>query len=176
MKLRQVQKLLEKHSIPYTLTTEPSRGEYFRKKGFRPSNDTDPFCLLTVSNPYHSKNIEMVFADDSDDPEFYDLGFGGYWFDLFGWLDAALPERLIDEIQSILEGRSWVIFVTNTKNGAWISDSLFCDTAEEEWNDMESFHKTVSKLRKPGSLWRRLARRRDCYEIFNWTNYEKIIR
>ena len=93
-----------------------------------------------------------------------------------GYLEQELPQSLIDEIQSILCGKAWVIFATNAKTGKGFFEGLYCDTIEEEWNDMERLHKTLAKIRKPKSLWRKLIGRSDVYEIFNWQNYERVIK
>ena len=128
MKLSEVQKILTENGIGYALSTEPNRADFYRRKGFRPTEDTHAFHMLNIANPHHGKHIEIVFADASEDPEFYDLGFGGYWYDMFGFLESELPQSLLDEIQ------------------------------------------------KPKSLWRKLIGRTDAYEIFNWVNYEKVIK
>ena len=176
MKMSEVQKLLSENGIDYSLSTEPSKSEFYSRKGFRPAENTGAFRLLTISNPNHTKDIELIFADASDDPELYDLEFGGYWYEMFGCLEAELPQSLIDEIQSILCGRAWVIFATDAKTGKWFFDGLYCDTIEEEWNDMKQLHKTLAKIRKPKNLWRKLIGRSDVYEIFNWQNYERVIK
>ena len=160
MNLSEVQKLLDDNGIQHVLTVE----------------DTGAFCLLTIPNPNHSKNIEIIFKDASDNPEFYDLEFGGYWYEMFDCPDDILSRELIDEIQSILLGRVWVIFATNAKNGAWFFDGIFRDTVEEEWNDMDELQETIRKIKEPKSLWRKLFKRTDCYEIFNWKKHEKIIK
>lgn len=176
MKMSEVQKLLSKNGIDYSISTEMSRAEFYRRKGFCPTEDTEAFRLLTITNPNHTKEIEIIFTDASDDPEFYDLEFGGYWYEMFGCIEAELPQSLIDEIQSILCGRAWVIFATDAKTGKWFFTGLYCDTIEEEWNDMERLHKTLAKIKKPKSLWRKFIGRTDVYEIFNWQNYERVIK
>ena len=176
MTLNEVQKLLNDNSINYNLITEPSRTEFYRKKGFRTTEDTGSFCLLTITNPHHTKDIEIIFADASKDPEFYDLEFGGYWYEMFGCLEEALPQTLLEEIQNIIAGRSHIIFAADAKTGKWFYNGLFCDAPEEEWNEMDSFRKTVAKIKKPKSLWRKLIGRTDTYEIFNWQHYEKVIK
>ena len=176
MKMNEMQKLLSENGIKYTLSTEPSRSEFYRRKGFRPTEDTGAFCLLTIMNPNHSKNIEIIFADDSDNPEFYDLEFGGYWYEMFGYLEEELPQSLMDEVQNIVCGRAWVIFATDAKSGVWFFNGLYCDSIEEEWNDMEQLHRTIARIKKPKSLWRKFVGRTDVYEIFNWQNYERIIK
>ena len=154
----------------------PRKTHKNRRKGFRPTEDTGAFHLLKIANPNHTKDIEIIFADASDDPEFYDLGFGGYWYEMFGYLEQALSQSLMDEIQSILCGRAWVIFATDAKTGKWLFDGLYCDAMEEEWNDMERLHRAIAKIRKPKSLWRKLIGRTDIYEIFNWQNYERVLK
>ena len=172
--MSEVQKLLNENGIEYSLSIELRRSEFYRKKGFRPTDDTSAFHLLTITNPNHSKSIEIIFEDDSENPEFYDLEFGGYWYEMFGWMEEELPQVIIDEIQNIMFGRAWVIFATDAKTGRWFFDGLYCDTVEEEWNDMERLHRTIARIRKSKSMWRKLIGRSDVYEIFNWTTYERI--
>ena len=170
MKLSEVRTLLDGNGIPYTLTVDPGQ------KGTRAAKEKDAVCILTISNPHHIKNIEIVFEAASDNPEFYDLGFGGYLYELFGWLEEALPQTILDEIQNIICGRSWVVHSTDAKTGKWVYSGLFCDAQEDEWNEMDQFYKTVTKIKEPKSLWKKLIRKTEIYEIFNWQNYEKIIK
>ena len=48
MKMSEVQKLLDENGIEYSLSIELSRSEFYRKKGFRPTDDTGAFHLLTI--------------------------------------------------------------------------------------------------------------------------------
>ncbi|MBQ5865235.1 MAG: hypothetical protein IIW56_00985 [Oscillospiraceae bacterium] len=176
LKLSEVKQLLDDHGIAYLLTIEPSRREFYVRKGFCPREDSGAFRLLSIKNPHHTKNIDLIFVDASEDPEFYDLEFGGYPYELFGWLDEELPREIWEDIQSILTGRIWVIFATDAKTGKWFGDSLYRDSTDEDENDMDRLQKALAKIKKPKRLWRKLIGRTDCYEVFNWTNYEKIIK
>ena len=82
MKLIDVKKLLDDNGYKYTQTIVPSRAEFYRKKGFSPSEDTGAFVLLSIPNPNHTKNIELIFSDDSNNPDFYDL-------ELYNFLEAG---------------------------------------------------------------------------------------
>ena len=177
MKLIDVKKLLDDNGYTYTQTIVLSRADFYRQKGFNPSENTGAFVLLSINNPNHTKNIELIFGDDSDNPDFYDLEFGGFWYEMFGCLDEELPEYLLVEIQRIIQGNSYIIFATDAKkNGRWFFDAIYYDLPDEEMNCMDSFHNTLSKIKSPKSLWRKLIGRTDIYEIFNWTSYEKIVK
>ena len=176
MKLADVKKLLNDNDYTYIEIIVPSRAEFYRQKGFNPSEDTGAFVLLSIPNPNHTKNIELIFSDDSDNPDFYDLEFGGFWYEMFGCRDEELPEYLLEEIQRIVCGNSYIIFATNAKNGGWFFDAIYYDLPDEEMNCMDAFHNTLSKIQSPKSLWRKLIGRIDIYEIFNWTSYERIVK
>ncbi|MGN0292575.1 MAG: hypothetical protein ACI4D3_01070 [Lachnospiraceae bacterium] len=176
MTLSEVQLLLDQNGITYHFTTEPNRAVFYQRKGFSSSDDTGAFHLLTIPNPNHSKVIKLIFEDSSSDADFYDLEFGGYWYELWGWNEEGLAENLLDEIKNILDGKAYVIFATDAKTGKWFADSLYCDREDPEWNDMDSFQKAVTRIKKPKSWWRKLIQRTDIYEIFNWNSYEKVVK
>lgn len=85
MRLNELQRLLIEKDIQCTLSVvEPCRSEFYEKRGYQPGENRAPFCLITIKNPNHDKNIEIIFADNSNDSEFLDLGFGGFWYELGG--------------------------------------------------------------------------------------------
>lgn len=174
MKLAEIKKLLDTNGYTFTETVVSSRSDFYREKGFKPSKDSGAFILLSIINPNHAKNIELIFGDDSSNPDFYDLEFGGFWYELFGCSDEELPEFLLGEIQTIVQGNAYIIFAMDGKNGRWFSDSIYYDLPDEEMNCMDEFHDALSKIHSPKGLWRKLIGRTDIYEIFNWTSYEKI--
>lgn len=176
MRLNELQRLLIEKDIQYTLSVvEPCRSEFYEKRGYQPGENRAPFCLITIKNPNHDKNIEIIFADNSNDSEFLDLGFGGFWYEL-GGDDEALPQGLLAEIDNILSGKLWIIFAFDAKTNKWFFDGSYLDAMEVEWNDMDDFYKTVAKIKKPKSWWRKRTGRMDRYEIFNWNTYEEIIK
>ena len=169
MKLSEVRKLLDEREIQYILTAESSDGESYRKKGI-----PGVLYLLTIRNPHHGKGIEIKFADASEDPELFDLDFGGYGYDLWGQMEDELSRDLMDEIRNITSDRVWVILATDAKTNAVIRVDAYYDT--EDWNSMNRFQKRLRAIKKPKSLWHKLIGRTLCYEVFSWSNYEKIIK
>ena len=177
MKLSDVKKLLDENGYTYTQTIVLSRAEFYRQKGFNPSEDTGAFVLLSINNPNHTKNIELIFGDDSDNPDFYDLEFGGYWYGLFDCEENYVAQELLTEIQRIINGNTHIIFATDAnKNGRWFFDTIYYNLPDKEMNCMDAFHKAVKKIKSPKSWWRKLTGRTDIYEIFNWTSYERIVK
>ena len=104
MKLTEVKKLLEDNGYAYKQTVLPGRAEFSRQKGSCPSTDTGAFPMLTIPNPHHEKDIQLRFRDAAADPDFYDLEFGGYWYELFDCEEEQLPLELLTEIQRIVSG------------------------------------------------------------------------
>lgn len=176
MKRTEIQELLTQNGYPYEARIVPSSMDFYRSKGFQPRKETGPFWLLSIPNPNHDKNIEIIFADASEDPEFYDLEFGGYWYEMFGFRDENLPEDLLEEIRWIVSGQTHVIFAMDAKTGKWFSDQVFFDLPEEELNDMDQYHRILARIHAPKSLWRKIIGRTDVYEIFNWNSYRRIIK
>ena len=176
MRLSEVRSLLKENQIPFETEVVPGRLDYYRKKGFRPRREMGPFWLITVPNPNHCKNMELVFSDASDDPNLYDLEFGGYGYELFGCRGEELPCILEEEIHRILTGKANVIFASDAKTGRWFADRIYFDLPDPDMNDMDAYRRTLSRIGAPKSLLRKLIGRTDVYEIFNWFSYQKILK
>lgn len=175
MKLSELKQLLDDNSYNYTQTVIPSRAEFYRQKGFCPSIDTGVFTLLTIPNPNHEKDIQIIFNDATENPVFYDLEFGGFWYELFDCEEEYLPQELLNEIQRIVSGSTYVIFACTVRKGIhWNWDGVYYDLPDDEMNSMDEFRNTVSKIKSPKSWWKKLTGKTDMYEVFNWTSYERI--
>lgn len=177
MKLTEVKRLLDDNSYAYTQTVIPSRAEFYRQKGFHPSIDNGAFTLLTISNPNHEKYIQIIFNDATENPDFHDLEFGSFWYELFDCEKEYLAQELLTEIQRIIDGSTYVICASIVKKGIhWNWNGVYYDLPDDEMNSMDVFRNTVSKIKAPKNCWKRLTGKTDIYEIFNWTNYEQIIK
>lgn len=177
MKLVDVKKLLDDNGYTYTHTIVPSRVEFYRQKGFHPSNDTGAFVLLSIPNPNHQIDIQIIFNDATENPDFSDLEFGGYWYELFDCEEKYIAQELLTEIQRITDKSTNIIFTCEVKNGIhWCWDGKYDDLPDAEMNSMDAFYNTVKKIKSPKSWWRRLTGKTFLYEIFNWTSYEKIVK
>ncbi len=177
MKLIDVKTLLDENGYTYTQTIVPSRAEFYRQKGFNPSEEAGAFVLLSIPNPNHQIDIQIIFNDATENSDFSDLEFGGYWYELFDCEENYIAQELLTEIQRILNGNTHIILASTVKKGMhWRWDGKYDDLPDAEMNSMDAFHKSVKKIKSPKSWWRRLTRKTDMYEIFNWTSYEKIVK
>ena len=177
MKLIDVKTLLDENGYTYTQTIVPSRAEFYRQKGFNPSEEAGAFVLLSIPNPNHQIDIQIIFNDATENSDFSDLEFGGYWYELFDCEENYVAQELLTEIQRILNGNTHIILASTVKKGMhWRWDGKYDDLPDAEMNSMDAFHKSVKKIKSPKSWWRRLTRKTDMYEIFNWTSYEKIVK
>lgn len=176
MRLVQIQKLLDDNNIGYIISHIKNLREYRHKQGFLKANDNIPVLIITIPNPNHSKNIELIFESDDSNPVFVDMEFGGYWNELFDCRDEWIESFLTDEIQNILNDKVYVIFARDEKTGAWFFDANFHDLDDELLNDMDEFNEYMKRIHSPKNWLRKLTGRVDRYEIFNWTNYQCIIK
>ena len=177
MKLSDVKKLLDENGYTYTQTIVLSRAEFYRQKGFNPSEDTGAFVLLSIPNPNHQIDIQIIFNDTTENPDFSDLEFGGYWYELFDCEENYVAQELLTEIQRIINGNTHIIFASMVKKGVhWRWDGKYDVLPDTEMNSMYAFNNVVAKIKSHKSWWRKLTGRTDIYEIFNWTSYEKIIK
>lgn len=177
MKLIDVKKLLEDNGYTYSQTIVPNRAEFYRQKGFNPSDDTGAFVLLSIPNPNHQVDIQIIFKDATEDAVFSDLEFGGYWYELFDCEETNIAQELLTEIQRIVSGSAYVIFASIVKKGVhWRWSGVYYDLPDSEMNDMDAFRNTVHKIKSVKNWWSKLTGKTDIYEIFNWTSYEKIVK
>ena len=175
MRLNEVKLLLDKENIGYSLSVIENKASYYHAKGFFRVKDTDPFLLLTIKNSNHNKNIEILFRNDEENPEFCDLEFGGHWYELFDCSESQLPYELLKEINAIISNNVYIIFARDAKSQAWVFDMSFYDLPEEQ-NDMRDFHRILQKIKKP-KLWQKLSwGKRRVYEVFNWEHCECFIK
>lgn len=177
MKLIDVKKLLDDNGYTYTQTIVSSRAEFYRQKGFNSSKDTGAFILLSIPNPNHQIDIQIIFNDVTENPDFIDLEFGGYWCELFDCEENYVAQELLTEIEGIVNGSTHVIFASIFKKGIhWRWCGKYVDLPDAEKNNMDSFHNHVAKIKSPKSWWKRLIGRTDVYEIYNWKSYERIVK
>ncbi len=177
MKLIDVKKLLDDNGYTYTQTIVPSRAEFYGQKGFNQSEDTEAFVLLSIPNPNHHIDIQIIFKDATENPDFIDLEFGGYWYELFDCEEKYVAHELLTEIQRIINGRTYIIFASMMKKGVhWCWDGKYDNLPDAEMNSMGTFHNTVKKIKSPKSWWEKLTCKTRIYEIYNWTSYEKIVK
>lgn len=176
MKLSEVKLLLEESRYNYELTIVPSRSEFYRSKGLYPTEDIGAFYVITIPNPNHKMDIQIIFMDDAEDSDFYNLEFGGYWFELFDCPEELLKDTLLNEIQDIINGRIYLIVGKDYQKDRWFFDHRFDDSLEEENNSMEAFYKNVKKINTPKNWWQKLTQKVYSYEIYNWYNYEKVVK
>lgn len=177
MKLVDVKKILDDNGYTYTQTIVSSRAEFYRQKGFYSSNEDGAFVLLSIPNPNHKIDIQIIFKDATENPDFINLEFGGYWYELFDCEEKDIKHEILTEIQSIMNGSTHIIFAYAVKNGRhWLWDGRYDDLPDAEMNSMDAFYNTVEKIKSPKSWWRRLTGKTDVYEIYNWTSYEKYIK
>ena len=162
MKLSQVAHLLQQAGISW---------ESAIVQISRDAKHTTPALQLTIPNPNHHIDLRLVFRDASEDPEFDDLEFGDYFFELFDCQKEYLHQELMQDIQNVISGQLHLI-VGTSGNAAF--QCAFLDAPEEELNDMDSYHKQLAKIQKPKSLWKKPFGKRWKYEIFNWTAYRVI--
>ena len=176
MRMNDVRRLLDDLGIDYCVSRVADQREFYQQKGFLRAKDENAFQLICIVNPNHSKNIEIVFRSDDENPEFYDLEFGGYWYELFDCTEECVSAELKKEMIKIMAGETYIIFARDAKSGAWFYDQIFYDSDNAEENCMDEFQKYLAKIRAPKSWWRKLIRRTDIYEIYNWNTYERIVK
>ncbi|MBR6609574.1 MAG: hypothetical protein IKK99_05090 [Oscillospiraceae bacterium] len=176
MKLTQVKQLLDDNKINYTVSKVDNRGDFYRRKGFKDTKVSHSFTLLTIPNPNHHLGIELIFISDNENPEFRDMLFGGFEYELFLSSDEWNKEFLVKEVNDILAGNIYIVTGWNDKTAKWIFDSRYVDTDEEWEENMDEYHRDLEKIHAPKTRLEKLKGKTMKYEIYNWTNYECVIK
>jgi len=176
MKLTQVKQLLDDNKINYTVSKVDNRGDFYRRKGFKDTKVSHSFTLLTIPNPNHHLGLELIFISDNENPEFYDMEFGGYWHELFDLDETWYENELVNEIKNIMSGKVYYIFKRDAETGAWRSDSQYHDFDNDEMNSIAAYYKEIEKIHAPKTWLEKLKGKTMKYEIYNWTNYECVIK
>lgn len=108
--------------------------------------------MISIPNPNHQIDIQIVFKDATENPNFNDLEFGGYWYELFDCEEKYVAQELLTEIRRIINGSTYIIFASMVKNGThWCWDGMDDDLPEAEMNSMDGFNNTVAKIKSPKS-------------------------
>lgn len=176
MTFSEVTQLLDSHSIGYDVRYIDNPAEYYKKRGFPNIRNCPPFTLIVISNPNHSKDIELSFTGCGDNPDLEEMSFGSYCHEMFSFTKRYVRNVLIDEIKNIMDGKVYVICAYNQKNGRLYFDGGFDDSVFEWKENMDEFRKAVEKIRAPKNTFSRLTGRTDRYEIFNWNSYEEVVK
>lgn len=178
MKFTEIQTLLNNNNIKYTISYNVSKIEFYSQKGFNQKHiKKDEYVnLIIIDNPNHEKNIELIFDSNTENPNFVDLEFGEYSFELFDRSEDDISVSLLDEIINIIHGNVYIIFARNAKNNKWFFDACFYDSPIDEENDMEEFKKLLEKIHAPKHWLSKITKRVDKYEIYNWEKYNCIIK
>ena len=79
--------------------------------------------MLSIPNPNHQIYIQIIFSDTTNNPDFNDLEFGGYWYELFDCEENYVAQELITEIQRIINGNTHIILLVWSKR-EYIGDGM----------------------------------------------------
>ncbi len=176
MTLENVKATLDSNGIPYDICLYADEADFWRHISKFPSEIAKP-CAVSVivihcKNGY--KDIEIEIFGTGEDAIFVDLYFGDFSFEMFDLKKEYLPIELLRNINSILQGRKKVIVAYDLKNELWLGDA--CYDSEDNDYAQSDYKRAIDKIKKQSSLFGKLLSNNKLYEIYDYENYQCIIK
>ena len=133
--------------------------------------------VIVISGKNGHKDIELQFNETENGPVFEDLFFGGYSYELFDCTEDILPDEVIRDIHSILQGQVTVIEAYDLKSCRRIADSIFVrsDHSDPLFGE-PGYQKAMEKIHKPLSFFKKIFHVKEQYEIYDYENYQCVIK
>ena len=177
MKIEEAKALLYSNGIPYEICCYSDEAEYWKHLSLYPDHEKAKPCKVTVlvvrcKNGH--KHVELQFNSTNDGEIFVELFFGDYSYELFDCEEELLPNEIIRNINSVLQCKMSIIVAYDLKKKRWLGDVCY----DHEKNKFEeSFYKSaLEKIHKPKSFVEQLFHDRKQYEIYDFENYQCIIK
>lgn len=180
MHITEAEALLRGHNIPFETAEYADENTFYRQNFlFTNAHCTERLRVkaLTVYSPNGHRNIVLQFTETNGEFEFVDLYFGGFCFELFA-LEAGNSEAeekpetvLLEMISDITAGDVSVIEAYDLKKKKRLGNRAFYGAEDEA-----AYQNKIKRIGRPKGFFGRLFKTETLYEIFNWNEYNKIVR
>ncbi len=178
MTLEEARVLLSNNNIPHQLCDFHNEAEYWRHTSMFPYTKNAQSCKVTViviqSNNTH-KNIELQFNVIDGIQKFVELWFGAYSYEMFDCIEEIQADDLMDRVVEIMQGNLKMIIANDLKKKRWLGDACF-DLTDDDAFGNPGFEKAMKRIQKKKGLWEKLTKSQKQYEIYDWNNYQLIIK
>lgn len=180
MTLFEAENLLIKNNIPYERLEFKNEADFFNHILLFPytKNLKEEYKViaLVIKSNNQKRNIELQFSYIGGNFLFREMFFGGCWAELYNHNEEILPDDILSRIKDVQSGNLTVIIKNNLKSKKWIYNAVFDTSLEDTYNGKGALLKTIKKIKSPRGLFSRLLNLRIQYEIYNWNNFESIIK
>ena len=178
MTLNEVKNLLTEQNISFSEQCYPSVGEYYRHlspfANLKNAPEYRVMVLVILSRNGH-KDIELQFVERGDGYEFEDLYFGAYSYELFGCLEADLPQFLVEEIADIMADDVVVITVNDLKKKKWRGDAVYSKKENDAFG-LPGLKRAMTRIHGKKSLLSDILGSKIQCEIYDWNTYQCVIK
>lgn len=172
MKLNYVIELLSSKRIPFEIVEYACVGDFGKHIMLFPSVEKAPLskavAVVIKSNNKH-KNLELLFIESEEGWLFENLWFGEYSFDAFEYEPDILEEKVLSDIESVVSGDYIAFCVNDLKRKRWLGNGLTKKNGEYA-------EKVRQNMLKPKSWIEKISRTQKQYELYDWNNYQIIIK
>ena len=176
MKIEEAKALLYSNGISYDICCYSNEAEFWKHLSLYSDYKKAKLCKVTVivircKNGH--KDVELQFNSTDDGDIFVELFFGDYSYELFDCGEELLPNEIIRNINSVLQCNISIIVAYDLRRKRWLGDICY----DKEVNSGETYYKTaLERIHKPKSLVAKLFHDKRQYEIYDFENYQCIIK
>lgn len=179
MTLEEVKALLVENDISFELAEYRNEKDYFHHVMLFPylkKAETCKVIAMVVRSYNGEKDIELQFNEYNGIFCLQELCFGSFCFEIFDIKKELLAEELINYIKQIKEGKFAVIVANNLKRKSLLWDAAFDLNEENDDCDKNVFLRTMRRIQKPKGFLAKLFQSELQYEIYDWNNYQCIVK
>lgn len=172
----EAKELLTQNGIEFSEVEYEDESQYWHHTTQFPRTKSAKKCkviALVIRSKNHIKNIELQFNLKDTKYIFEELRFGGFCFEMFDYNPEMLETDLITIVNSITSGNIAIIESNNLKKKSWNGDASF-DLSDED--DLVGYDKAIRKIKKKKTLFEKLISPKMQFEIFDWENYQCIVK
>lgn len=179
MTLDEAKALLSENSISFGLHEFNNEAEYWHHTMLFPYTKNAKSCkviAMIIRSNNGKKDIELQFNADGDLFRFEELRFGDYCYEMFDYNEDMLADDLIHNIFEIKQGNLIIIVANDIRKKRWLADACFDLSDNDDTFGNPGFQKALQRIKKPKSLFSKLLRVKEQYEIYDWNSYQCIVK
>ena len=179
MTLNEAKTLLSENNINFDICEFENEASYWHHRTLFPYTKNASKCkviALIIASNNKKRNVELQFNEANNEFRFEELSFGDYCFEMFDCNEEMLADDLLERIKEIQSGNFIVIVANDLKNKRWLGDACFDPNDDDDIFGRQGLEKAMARINKKKGFLARLFKSRTQYEIYDWNNYQRIVK
>ena len=172
MTLNRAKELLLSKNIPFEIVEYKNGSDFWKHILLFPNTkhaDSSKVMAIVIKSNNKQKNLELQFNESKEGFLFQELWFGDYSFEAFDYGADVLEQEILADIERVMSDTFIACSLNDLKKKRWLADGLV-------EKDDEDAKKIQQKILKPKSWIEKLFKTQLQYEIYDWNNYQIIIK